>query len=215
MSEKSSQNNYFNQMDCTGFLNFTGLFEGAMAFIAVILGAVFAVDILKHLEWTWIAVGWGVLATLPMFVLLTITANLRWEPFEKINELLLDTLGKHFSEARWWELILIAAMAGICEELLFRGFLMVWLENYLGMTAALILSSLAFGFAHYVTAMYLILTTSMGLYFGWIFDATGSRNLVVPIIAHGLYDFIAFYVIIYEYRQREESRSQDQSTSPS
>ena len=215
MDDEPSQPHPLDPTDSTGFLNFTGLFTGSMAFIAVILGAIFSVDVMENLHWTRSAVLWGVVATLPMFLLLTITANVHWEPFERINEMMLDTLGVHLAKAQWWELLLIAGLAGVCEELLFRGFLQVWLEGYVGITAAILISGLAFGYAHYVSKLYLIITTAIGIYFSWLFDATGQRNLVVPIVAHGVYDFIAFYVVIYEYRQREKSRSQDQSPSPS
>ena len=41
----------------------------------------------------------------------------------------------------------------------------------------------------------------MGLYFGLLLDATGSRNLLVPILAHGLYDYLPFLVLIRTARQ--------------
>ena len=46
----------------------------------------------------------------------------------------------------------------------------------------------------------------MGVYFGLLLDATGSRNLLGPILAHGLYDYLAFLVVIREARQSARSK---------
>lgn len=209
MNRQPKHKNQFDKMDCTAFLNFTGLFEGGLAGLALLLAFIFGIDLLGFIRWSWPAVRAGILATIPLFVVLTITANIRFKPFDDINDMMLDTVGKHFSQAYWWELLLIAMMAGVCEELLFRGFLQVWIEELLGYTAGLVISNIVFGLMHAVTAVYAVLIAIVGLYFGWIFDITGERNLVVPMVTHTIYDFVAFFVIIHSYRKREESRSPD------
>ena len=57
-----------------------------------------------------------------------------------------------------------------------------------------------FGLAHSVTRTYAILATIIGLYFGWLWLATG--NLLVPITTHAVYDFLAL-VYFVRIRARE------------
>lgn len=49
-------------------------------------------------------------------------------------------------EYRWF--LLVALSAGICEEILYRGYLISYLSEYVGKAGALVLSSVLFGTAH-------------------------------------------------------------------
>jgi membrane protease YdiL (CAAX protease family) len=59
-------------------------------------------------------------------------------------------------------------------------------------------SNVIFGLAHFVTPTYALLAGILGGYLGWLFTVSG--NLLAPIIAHGLYDFLAFLVVARECR---------------
>jgi membrane protease YdiL (CAAX protease family) len=83
------------------------------------------------------------------------------------------------------EILILAAAAGIGEEVLFRGVL----QPSMGLVA----TSLTFGLLHALTPAYFILATLMGAYLGWLQEATG--NLLVPIIVHWLYDALAFWLL--------------------
>jgi hypothetical protein len=39
------------------------------------------------------------------------------------------------------------------------------------------------------------------LFLGWLLDATGERNLLVPAMTHAVYDYLAFLWIIRLYRR--------------
>ena len=59
---------------------------------------------------------------------------------------------------------------------------------------ALALTSITFGLVHSVTRAYAVLATGIGLYLGGIMMLTES--LLVPIVVHTLYDFVAFLVVL-------------------
>jgi membrane protease YdiL (CAAX protease family) len=74
----------------------------------------------------------------------------------------------------------------------------------------LIASSIIFGLVHAVTPLYALLATLVGIYLGLAMDYGGERNLLTPIIIHGLYDFLAFLVIVRTYRSNlTESTNKD------
>jgi uncharacterized protein len=94
-------------------------------------------------------------------------------------------------ERLWW--VLLSVTAGICEELLYRGFMLQYLRGHLlagpalHLTLAWLLSSLAFGIAHvYQGVRGVMETTAAGLVFGLL--AILSGNLVLPILLHCLID---------------------------
>jgi membrane protease YdiL (CAAX protease family) len=120
-------------------------------------------------------------------------------PLRTIKELLLELLGPSLAACRWYDLLLVATVAGFSEELLFRGVL----QPLLG----LIWSNVLFGLAHAVTVSYAVLAGLIGGYLGWMLSASG--NLLAPIIAHALYDFLAFLAVAREWRQSAAGSLQD------
>ncbi|WP_258807051.1 CPBP family intramembrane glutamic endopeptidase [Pseudidiomarina sp. CB1] len=89
-------------------------------------------------------------------------------------------------ELRWFTLGL-SVSAGVCEELLFRGFIIGALGDNLGVIVSLILSSLLFGLCLvYQGWMNVLRTGIIGLVLGVIFILTES--LWVAIALHALVD---------------------------
>ena len=93
-----------------------------------------------------------------------------------------------WTERRWW--VFVAITAGICEEIVFRGFLLHYLHVFpwtLNLTLALLISSVIFGLNHlYQGAGGVAGTAIVGFLFGLLFLLTG--DLLLPIIFHGAMD---------------------------
>jgi membrane protease YdiL (CAAX protease family) len=85
---------------------------------------------------------------------------------------------------------LLALTAGVCEEVLYRGFGLAalrWAAPGLADPALIAVTALSFGLAHlYQGPPGVILTGLVGAYFAWIAIATGS--LVPVILLHALLD---------------------------
>ena len=89
-------------------------------------------------------------------------------------------------ELRWFTLGL-SVSAGVCEELLFRGFIIGALGDSLGVIVSLLLSSLLFGLCHvYQGWMNVLRTSIIGLILGLIFTLTESLWVVIAL--HALVD---------------------------
>ncbi|HET7584971.1 MAG TPA: CPBP family intramembrane glutamic endopeptidase [Gemmatimonadaceae bacterium] len=95
----------------------------------------------------------------------------------------------HSRTERWW-FAAVSISAGICEELIFRGFLIRYLDTVplgLGLVGAVIVSALIFGLDHGYQGWTGMLTTSgLALFFTLLFFLAG--RLWVPMIAHALLD---------------------------
>jgi uncharacterized protein len=90
-------------------------------------------------------------------------------------------------ERRWW--IAVSLTAGVCEEIVYRGFLIPYFMVHanLPVTLAIIASSLVFGMAHiYQGLRGAIGAALLGMVFAVLFVMTG--NLWVPITLHALID---------------------------
>ncbi len=78
-------------------------------------------------------------------------------------------------------LVLLAVLAPIVEELVFRGLLYGWIEGRWGSLAAFIVSSVAFAAAHWEPA-HVLLVFPLGVLFGWI--RRRSNSLMPSMVAH-------------------------------
>jgi membrane protease YdiL (CAAX protease family) len=91
-------------------------------------------------------------------------------------------------ERRWWWLV--CSTAGICEEIVYRGFLLHYFQHgpvHLNLTWALAVSSLIFGIGHlYQGIVGSVQTAVVGFLLGGIFIASGS--LLLPMVIHALLD---------------------------
>jgi CAAX protease family protein len=141
---------------------------------------------------------WGVLETAPLLMALSWILRKPTGPLRDLVEFVLDQLGPMVTRRSGAELALLAASAGFSEELLFRGVLQNGLAGLFPKSVALILTSLAFGLAHHVTRTYAILAGIMGFYLGGLLLV--HQNLLIPVITHALYDFVALLLLADRYR---------------
>lgn len=112
-----------------------------------------------------------------------------------------------WSERRWW--VFVSISAGVCEEILFRGFLLQYLHVFpwaLNLTLALLISSVIFGINHlYQGAGGVAGTAIVGFVFGLLFLLTG--NLLLPILFHGAMDLRLLAVLRPPAREGSEVES--------
>jgi CAAX protease family protein len=84
----------------------------------------------------------------------------------------------------------LAVTAGVCEELLFRGFLIWYFANYTGLFQAALLASVAFGIGHAYQGVRGIVTTGLvGAFMAAMYLVTGS--LIMPMLLHAAMDLYA------------------------
>jgi membrane protease YdiL (CAAX protease family) len=194
------------------FLNLAGLFEGGLLFVALGLAWLFGIDVVRSLHFNGFAAGLGLVAALPPFAVMMAAERLKLTPFVRIMKLVQETLGPWLAACRWYDLILLALLAGLSEEVLFRGVAQPLFERLpwsvaWRWTAAVVLSNVIFGLLHLITPTYAVLAGAMGVYFALLLDATGSRNLLPPIVAHGFYDYLAFLTVVAAERRLQAEHS--------
>jgi len=184
-------------------------FEASLVIVAVFLGWVADIDPLENIYFSETAIANGVIGTVPLFLMFLALEKMQGESVVNIRKLLLNTLGPGLHRYHWTDLFILAAIAGVSEELLFRGVIQPWIENSWGITAGLIGSNIVFGLVHAVTPLYAALAALVGIYLGLSLDYGGDRNLLIPIIIHGFYDFLAFVALMRVYRASLPSSAKD------
>jgi membrane protease YdiL (CAAX protease family) len=188
--------------DTISFAVAAALFEGGLAVLAACIGWAIERPPLLTFQFNVIDLLWGISATFPPLLLLWLCVKFPWRPFAKIMQILDETFVPLFRQCRILELAVIALLAGLGEEMLFRGIVQAWVTDKVGepygVAVGLGVSAAIFGLLHSITLAYAILAAVIGLYLGVIWRA--ADNLLVPITSHALYDFLA---LIYFVRLRE------------
>jgi membrane protease YdiL (CAAX protease family) len=170
------------------------IFEGGMGLLALVMGWLLSCPPADTIRWEPLGVGIGVAASLPLVAILVLITRFPAGPFARLHQVVTTEIVPIFDGCNILDFAMISLLAGVGEELLFRGVLQNALGQWLSPAVGLVLASLLFGLAHPITTAYAVLATLFGLYLGGLWLWTG--NLLVPIAAHAVYDFLALVYLV-------------------
>lgn len=176
------------------------VFEGGLVVIAVLLSLLLELPLLDWVRPRASMIGWGILLTTPLLLGLWMSKRSRWRPLANLFAEIEETVVPLFATTSTAGLAVISTLAGIGEEALFRGVMQSVLTGSLGTVVALLVTSTVFGLVHYVTRTYAVMAGAIGLYLGVL--ALTFDTLVVPMIVHALYDFLALEALTRDGRRR-------------
>lgn len=178
------------------------VFEGGLGLLACAIGWCCGYWPLQTLRLEGVDFFWGIVGTLPLFAGLVWIDRHPFGPLVALKQVVQEILLPMFRGFRAWQLLIVAILAGVGEEILFRGLLQggvsAWLELYvsahLATVIGLAVASLLFGLMHHITRMYATICVLVGLYLGGLWILTG--NLLTAILVHALYDFLALLYLL-------------------
>jgi hypothetical protein len=180
-------------------------FEGGMALVAILLGYLFSFPLGKLINWNGLDLLWGALATIPLLGLFLFSLTSRWKPLRSIRRTMHRVILESMKHCSVLQILMICLLAGFGEELLFRGLiqegLAAWIGGQAGDWIGLFVGAIAFGLLHPISLTYILLVVIVGLYLGALmlyFD-----NLLVPIVVHTWYDFVAIRTLIRLHQRRK------------
>lgn len=111
-----------------------------------------------------------------------------------------DSLQRHIRDLHrfvrsqpWPVLIALAVLAGVGEELLFRGVVQGWVATHLGVVTGVVAGAVLFGLAHAMSMSYFLVATALGAIFGMVYAITDSLQLVM--VWHAVYDLVVILVL--------------------
>ena len=195
------------------------MFEGGLAVLAIVVGWLVGHSPLIGIQWSpqalpahALAMLWGALASLPMIAGLFLLERLPLGSLVRFRRFVRRWVVPLFAEATLVELALLSLIAGIGEELLFRGLiqrgLVVLIGGPVGVCIGLAVGAILFGLAHALTRTYVAFAAVVGLYLGILLLLTG--NVLAPITAHAVYDFVA---LVYFVRWAEAGSGRGQKNN--
>jgi membrane protease YdiL (CAAX protease family) len=161
--------------------------EGGLILLALILGWLLDTPPFESWRWSGYDAARALLWTLPLLGGVALIYLWPVGPLRLLRDCCENFLRPLLRPLQSADLLLFALLAGVGEEMFFRGVLQVWLTEQIGFWAALVLTSVLFGLTHPVSWTYAMAVALVGFYLGWLFHFTD--NLLVVILIHGLYDW--------------------------
>ena len=171
------------------------VFEGGLVPLALVLALLLGVAPWAGYRPGGATPALAVAATLPLVAGLALLAAAAPGHLRAIDRLIRPLVEAMFRGRGRWAVVTVAALAGLGEELLFRGVLQGWLAGLAGPWLAVGVAALVFGLAHYLSWAYFVLATAMGLYLGALYQLSG--DLLLPTLVHALYDWIAIEYLLW------------------
>lgn len=172
------------------------IYEAVVAPFALILGWALGQHPLASFAWDGAAAVRGLIASLPMLAWLLVSLHWSFEPLERIKQYIDHHLLPVLKNCEWPDLALLSVVAGVGEEMLFRGVIQATLARSIGPVAAVAVASAVFGLFHPISVTYVIIVTGIGAYLGLVWVATG--NLLTVMVAHAVYDFVALIALLHD-----------------
>ncbi len=179
-------------------------FEGSLALLAIGLGWLLGTPPLGTFHLDLHGALLGLAATLPPLLLFWLCLKCPLGPFQEITRIVDEVIAPLFRDCRLVQLAVIAALAGLGEEMLFRGVIQAAVAAEIagphGPWLGLLAAAMLFGLLHPVTPTYALLAGLIGGYLGWLWLLTG--NLLAPVTAHAMYDFLVLLYFVKWRRSR-------------
>lgn len=169
------------------------MFQGGIGVLGLIAILVFGIPVLHSGPGLWQSVFYGMLGAAGTYGLLLL--------FTRIPGLFPDNLERQmqglYNFASGYSptvLILLSLLAGVGEELLFRGAVQGWLMQYTTPSTAVLAASVLFGLVHYVSFTYFLVATGLGLILGGAYVL--SESILLVMVWHAVYDMIALFCLL-------------------
>jgi len=179
------------------------IFEGGLLVLAWGLGHLLGAPVGDQTTFTPSAIVLGVFATVPLVAGLYWILHTPWEVLARLRVVIEDKVSPLFADCSVAGIAVVSILAGVGEEALFRGVLQTYFAGHVGVVPALLVTSSLFGLLHPVTAVYAVMAGLIGLYLGVL--AVWHDNLLVPMVVHSLYDFVALTYLVRHHRLQPDS----------
>lgn len=179
-----------------GFLTYSMGFLLAMLLVTIALATIGDVRPLTTTHWNLTDAALGAGAAVVMMLCFGFVGSVRKQAEE--------ILGPMLVLCKWHDFIILAILVGIVEELMFRGVLEQWVARFHPLVAMAAVNIL-FGLLHAVSWEYAIMAAALGGILSLLAQGPGDYNLLRPIVAHAVYDYIGFVWVAHEYRKHQAS----------
>jgi len=171
-----------------------------LAILSIIPFLIYSVDLdvigLHFLDQPIWVIGLFAIPVLTIFLLKSVKLNLKSATkFYEANKAIQFLLPNTKEELNLT--IVVSFIAGICEEIIYRGFLFWYLAQYMPMFAAVVLANLPFALGHLTTTG--IKNTFGAFILAFIFSGSYflTKSLWLPILLHIIVDL---YAMIFAYK---------------
>src|SRR5262245_25090823 len=186
--------------------------EGGLALLAIGIGHLFDHSPFTRLTLDLRGALDGLLATVPMVLRFLLVFHYPVGPLAGLKRFSETIIRPAMASCGLIDLAGISLLAGLGEELLFRGLFQDLLAGWGPTWLAVLIASALFGILHAVTPTYAVLATLMGAYLGAVYLWT--ENLTAAVTAHAAYDLFALVYLLYAEEPLTDEEEEEDEEQP-
>lgn len=186
------------------------VFEGLLAAVALLAGLFMKSPLWRQINGGAADLAWGLLAAVPLLGAMLLLRLVHSGPLGGLNQAVDRLVVPLFAGCTWSDFAAISLVGGFGEELLFRGVVQALLGHWLGAVPGWVLASVLFGLVHCITPAYAVIAALVGAYLGGLWLWCG--NLLAPIVAHAVYDFVALAFLTRRVPTKSEPQTNADDT---
>lgn len=167
-------------------------FQASIGLIGLVAIGLFGIEVATRGVPLPLALALGALGGLLTYGLLLLLTKLAW--------FFPSTLKRHVRELHafvsgysWPVLTGLALLAGVGEELLFRGAIQGWVAAHSVGWLGIIAGAVLFGLAHFLSFAYFLVAALLGAFLGTVYAL--SESIILVMTWHGVYDLVAIFAI--------------------
>ena len=211
MVEESKGGNGESSKQDSSFFWRAILLEGSLLGIAWLLAWCLGVPLFADFQWEAKSAWIGLVSVFPMLAFLGWILRSEHPLFAEIRDCCDSLVRQCFGKESWFSIALLSAIAGVGEEVLFRAVLQGGLSVHTAPAVGVLAASFLFASCHALTKGYFAAAFCIGIYLSVVWQTAG--NLLAPIIAHGVYDFLALWCFLRRAKNHETSAEETESDS--
>lgn len=187
------------------------LLESSLLVIAWLLAWCLGVPLFADFRWEAKGAWIGLVSVLPMLAFLGWILRSEHPLFVEIRDCCDLLIGQCFGKESWFSIALLSTVAGVGEEVLFRAVLQGGLSVHTDPVVGVLAASFLFAVCHALTKGYFAAAFCIGIYLSAVWQA--AENLLAPIVAHTVYDFLALGCFLRRRKDQETSAEEIESDS--
>ena len=165
------------------------------ASILMVVAIILRKEILKQFQWTWKAIGFGLLAAVALWMIFYVGEYLSGLLFGFAREQVDNIYALKEGQSKLWIALGLIFIMGPAEEIFWRGFVQQNFINKYGEWKGFVFATLIYALVHIWSFNFMLVMAALvcGIFWGLMYRY--NKNLVPLVISHAVWDVAVFILL--------------------
>ena len=165
------------------------------ASVLMVVAIILRKEILKQFQWTWKAIGFGLLAAVALWMIFYVGEYLSGLLFGFAREQVDNIYALKEGQSKLWIALGLIFIMGPAEEIFWRGYVQQNFINKYGEWKGFVFATLIYALVHIWSFNFMLVMAALvcGIFWGLMYRY--NKNLVPLVISHAVWDVAVFILL--------------------